>query len=531
MNKPRRNNWLFALVLTTPMVVFFIGYLVNFGEGLVPTGFIQHDNVSYIAYAKQYLDGDDRSLFYSNPFNDHGGYQPIYVQPQTLFFALLLSIGVPPGAILIPFTLLCSLICFRLLIAVYDHLHPYPEFRTRNIWIGAWGGGLFVLAGCLIQVNMDLRHMQPLDRLFYLDPAAGWWGMNLGRSLFFSTEAYYHMLFLGSILCVLKRKWASSLLLTALLSLSHPFTGIEVICILGLWAVTEFIRNRTSLPWWFGAGILLIAVFHIYYYLIYLDSFPDHHSVSTQYTLAWNLRFYHMLPAWSLVGLLALYYFIKVRNGLLQTASNRLFICWFITAFLLANHEWFIEPMQPVHFTRGYIWTSLFLLGLPALQMLNKKIQGNRMAIVLILIVFLLDNALWIFNNVQSKANESSATYIAKEQKSVLEQLKKEVDNKTLLVSNGETISYLATVYTAAYPWTAHPFTTPFAGRKQKSLENFLKTGTPDPSWMGRKVFFVLKTNAAAKDAPAVTNRFEINKKISMPGYLIVRCDSLHFVP
>src|SRR5688500_12621191 len=98
--KQKGRNWLFALALTIPMVVFFIGYLFNHTDSIQPTGFIQYDNVSYIAYAKQYVDNDRFTLFYTNPFNDSGEYKSIYFQTQTLFFALLLKLGVPPGWIL-----------------------------------------------------------------------------------------------------------------------------------------------------------------------------------------------------------------------------------------------------------------------------------------------------------------------------------------------------------------------------------------------------------------------------------------------
>ena len=54
----KANDWLLALALTLPMVVFFVSYSINHDAQLSPTGFIQYDNVSYIAYAKQYIDAD-----------------------------------------------------------------------------------------------------------------------------------------------------------------------------------------------------------------------------------------------------------------------------------------------------------------------------------------------------------------------------------------------------------------------------------------------------------------------------------------
>ena len=79
MNK--RKKLITSVILSTPILVFFLAYLTN-GNGLHPTGFIQYDNVSYVAYAKQYLDADKFHIQYSNPFNDRE-FTPIYVQPQT----------------------------------------------------------------------------------------------------------------------------------------------------------------------------------------------------------------------------------------------------------------------------------------------------------------------------------------------------------------------------------------------------------------------------------------------------------------
>ena len=220
------RNWLFAFALTIPMIVFFILYFINHVSSLSPTGFIQYDNVSYIAYARQYTDHSWSLLFYNNPFNVPGGDPAIYFQPQTIFFAILLATGIPAGYILIPFTWICAMLCFRLVIAIYDQLVPSAKYRSLTIWLFSWGGGLLALAGYLYQlISKDAR----ADSIFFLDPAAGWWGLNFGRSLFFSCEAYYHALFLAVIYSVLKKKWAASIGFSFLLSISHPFTGLNFI--------------------------------------------------------------------------------------------------------------------------------------------------------------------------------------------------------------------------------------------------------------------------------------------------------------
>lgn len=483
-----RKIFLHALLLSIPMLLFFTGYVFNHSSDIQPTGFIQYDNVSYIAYAKQYIDADTFHLQYSNPFNESGSYKPIYFQPQTIFFALLLKLGIPPGRILIPFTIICSLICFVLLIRIYDLIMPDKKFRTFNTWLFAWGGGLLAVAGFIA--------LYALGRKEHIDPESGWWGLNFGRSLFFTCEAYYHALFLGSIYLIIKRKYFGAAILMFILSLSHPFTGLELAAIVCAWCVFEFLFRKKEIPIWFCISSIVILCFHLYYYLVYLEQFADHRSVSEQYTLTWRLGIYRILPAYFIVGALTIVSIYKKSiKGFFEIRSNRIFLCWFIVAFLLANHEVFMKARQPIHFTRGYIWTSLFLLGIPALQLLNKYLQRKAgiVALAIFSLVFFFDNFLWISQNSLSKANEPYATHITTEQKEIFTNLNGTANQKSLIVSSDNTMAYLSSVYTKAYPWYSHPYTTPFAKMKLEIQDRFFNKGVFDTGWIRRDIYFILQ--------------------------------------
>lgn len=530
MKKVIEQKWLFACLLSLPMIAFFTWYLFNHITDLIPTGFIQYDNVSYIAFSKQYLDTDHFHFKYNNPFNDSDFYPRIYFQPQFLLFSLLMKLGVPPGWILIPFTIICTIVCFRILIAIYDCLFKNLGFRTLNIWLLCWGGGLLSICGYIVQFFMPANGQNAFDNSFILDPANGWWGLNLGRSLFFSCEAYYHVLFLGCIFYLLTRKWIKAFLLLVILTLSHPFTSIELIGIVCLWSISEAYIKQKSIPLLFIAGILIVATFYIYYYLYYLNQFQDHLSVSHQYSLNWRLRFYSMIPAYCLSGGLAIYTIYKSGiRSFFSSRENRLFTCWFAVAILLANHELFINARQPIHFTRGYIWTCLFLIGMPGLQSILQYLNQKKKiaAIVILTIIFFSDNILWLLNNTYKKETQPSITYINEEQKNVFKILNQQTNQHTLILSDDPNMSYLSTIYTKAYPWLSHRYTTPFFDKKALALKLFIDSGTVDSSWKGRNVVFIFRKPATALNI--LNQKVEISYRNETKNYIILKCDSLYF--
>jgi hypothetical protein len=175
--------------------------------------------------------------------------------------------------------------------------------------------------------------------------------------------------------------------------------------------------------------------------------------------------------------------------------QKRLFLVWFIVAFGLANHEIILKPMQPLHFTRGYIWTSLFILGVPALHYLLNKLAGSisrKIILGFFVLLFFSDNLTWIFSQLISKATTPSTSYLSREQKEILTILNEQTTNRSLIIGTDELIPYMSTVYTKAYPWLSHPFTTPYVAKKRSAISNFIASGETDPTWKGRELVFVI---------------------------------------
>src|SRR5262249_11331626 len=100
----------------------------------------------------------------------------------------------------------------------------------------------------------------------------------------------------------------------------------------------------------------------------FLESFEQHRAVRETWSLGWTLRLPTLLLGYGPVGLLAACRLWRDRRRLDEAAG--FFVVCFAVSFLLANHEWFLPPRQPLHFTRGYLWMPLCLLALPLLQRL-----------------------------------------------------------------------------------------------------------------------------------------------------------------
>jgi hypothetical protein len=130
---------------------------------------------------------------------------------------------------------------------------------------------------------------------------------------------------------------------------------------------------------------------------------------------------------------------------------------------------------------------------------------------------------------VTTPATQPDSGYINSEQEQIFKLLNRECTDRTLLISNDGNISYLSTVYTKAYPWLSHPFTTPFVTDKKIAFDAFIKNGQIDTSWMGRPVIFALKKNERLKHVLAVLNKMDIVITKETRDYFIIKSDSLCF--
>jgi hypothetical protein len=336
------------------------------------------------------------------------------------------------------------------------------------------------------------------------DPADGWWFLNFGRNFLLSTEAVYHALFLGAALLIIRQRFAAALGVMALLAVSHPFTGIQFLLIALAWSALELLILRSRVvPWWFLVGTAVLAALHVWYYLVFLASFPEHRQLQEQWTIRWTISIPQTIIGYGIVGACAwarLRPAAHPRQTVLNEFPNRLLVIWVLVSLALENHELFLpRAIQPIHFTRGYSWIALFLLGVPALVAAFdhlRKQDGPRkraLAVSAFVLFLVIDNVVWLGATAAQAVGvqlgrpvtSDSMTLgfgLSADQEALFAWMNRPEHQGSVVVSDDQTVGYLVTTYTPLRAWLSHNMNTPGNLQRLDELQKFFASGTiPDP--------------------------------------------------
>lgn len=498
-------------------------YFGSIAHGLIPTGFVLYDMPYYWANGRELSDDGGFHLFYGNPFSSDYATPRIYFQPLTLVLGIMARAGVNPGVGFALTGLAGAVICGRLAIALYERFdESASKAKALGLMAFFWGGGLLVLTG----VAAGAAQQSGIDMAFQFDPQSGWWFLNFGRNLVFPTEAVYHAIFFASILLILSRRFAPALGVLALMSISHPFTGLQLLLIVIAWCLLEVMLHSRAVPLWFMEGVALLAVAHLGYYLFFLNQFAEHRELEHQWTLRWVVSWRTLFLANALVGALVIW---RLRSGrrareVLAAPPNRLLIVWFIVSVLLAKHELFVaRPIQPIHFTRGYQWIPLFLLGIPVLTaQLSRisRIQRRYLSfagLALLLFVFVADNVTWLtVRTFQAYGAKLPAVdrrlkplgiALKPDEAEVLHWLNLPSNRGAVVASEADTIGYLVTTYTPLRSWRSHMFNTPSTWRRADQLKVFFGKAQVPQEWRGLSMLVVFRAGTDWRSRLAAFDR------------------------
>ena len=347
-----------VLLLPLPALIPLGGALITpYLENKVPTGFIEYDMAYYLAEGRAYFN-QGFHFTYGNPWADYNT-PAIYFQPQTMLLGFMEHFGLDPGVAFNCFGLLALFFAAAVAVRFYQAAVGL-ESRAKRIGLVCffWGGGVFTLVG----LSLALARGRPLSTLWQFEPTWGWWMLNFGRNLVYPTEAYYHGVFLLSILALIRKQFVFCLALTALLCASHPFTGLSLILVLIAYSALELVLRSGAVTPRFMLVAILIAALHLTYYMVWLNRFSDHRVLQAQWQQwpkAWLYRPKAFVAALIIVGVLALWRLARSRFHCLREPRTRLFAVWFLVVFALSQNNLVLRPpIQPIHFAHGYDWTE-----------------------------------------------------------------------------------------------------------------------------------------------------------------------------
>ncbi len=503
---------LVAAILSLPVLaVYGTHWWMGDGDQRVPTGFLHYDMPYYVANGRQYIDGEHAGPLYSNPFDARDESPNIYFQPHIMVLGWATALC--PGAPGIPFVVLglvCTFAAFFILSKlVSEYLGAVPIWLRRVLLVVvAWGGGLLCVAGTLISAAglgyafrgaklQEMANVSFIDPLL-LDPSQGLWFLNFGRNFLYPTEAFYHLLVVGFYFAVLKQRWRMALAVVWLLAACHPFTGVQYALIVAAWAAFErcYLKS-TTFSWRMAVAFMGPALFCLAYYGLFLCSFEDHRQIMDQWRINFSLKAPTALVAYGPIALIA-FWRLRSPQRFTETFRSplaRLFGLAAVISFVLANHEAFVKPCQPLHFTRGHIWLPLCLLGLPALAELPRLLPDRRrlgtVMLTAVALILLLDNAIFIGHWIYGANRVTShGTYVARSELAVYEFIRAQ-NEKPIVLTDDPDVGYRLAAFSQARPYVGHQFLTPDREAKLRRVHELFTSGRI-PDDIGHGPFWVL---------------------------------------
>lgn len=493
----------YILLAIAPFQILYLGHWLKIGidPDVIPTGFIQYDMPYYSANGREIFERGN-GFAYPNPYDSSPTPPIIYFQwPIWLLGFAIKKLNIDPGIFYFMFGIVGSLLCAYFTLLVVKKLLPDSRFRGLLFFLVMWGGGFL----CLAALIENIIHGNPvLFRLFRYDPGDGLWFLNWGRNLIYPLEAIYHAIVAATWLAVLNNRWFWAIFGGALLATAHPFSGFQLLLILTLWfAILASLEQTSSMVNNFLVMAVCTALFLVYY-KVFLNSIPQHRAIHEEWSIAWTLPINSMIMAYSPIALLAACRIWIDRHKLDRNVG--FLFTYFLISLLLAKHDLFIRPIQPLHFTRGYLWTPLCLIALPLMQriilFLQKKLFPYLFKYLIIMLagLALSDNTMFIIDRLLYPAD---AFFITPEERQILTKIN-QLGLDGILLSPEPKLSYLSATYTSVRPYLGHTALTPEYEDRLGKVEMWRTQGIKG-SWFDTIDYILIKKN----DIPDVLDRSE----------------------
>ena len=435
------------------------------------TGLFHYELPYYVANGRSVFERGN-GLAYPNPYDPEANAPVIYFHwLPWLLGAVTALVGADPGTLMTGFTVVAALMfaeTTRRLVAACVPLRA----ASLMFLLAMWGGGLLAVTGSLTGLLSSQAGVDPLR----LDPGNGLWFLNWGRNVLFPTEALYHAIATCCWLAEVRRQRRVAFICVVLLSTTHPWSGLELLLTLNLWRWIQFLRTRSATEFRHAAwvGVLLLCL--LGYYRVWLPSFPQHAALQSVWELDWSLAWSSAVPAWGAVAIAAGIRFRKDPN-VLRDPTVPFLLCALLVAVGLSLHDRFMKPIQPLHFTRGYVWMPLFLIGAPVLwtaiqRVWDRSIRARTLVCGLMLLL-ISDNFVFAAVHSVRQLKSEDGFHLDVHDRALLRELDRQHFGSVVLLDSVK-MNYLLPTYAAVRPWLGHQFNTPnYTSRRDRMKRCF----------------------------------------------------------
>ena len=503
--------WVMVVVAVIPFWLMPAAHMASDPE--TATGFFHEELPYYMANGRAALDRGN-GILYPNAYDPDATSPAIYAHWLLWCLGLLPAIfGTDPGQLMLAATFFASLVFSATTWMLIRERSDNQQQPHAAFLFGMWGGGLLV-AGGFLAGQPDFTTTD--STLLQFDPGRGLWFLNWGRNASFATEAVYHSLVAACWLSEIRHRPALGTMFCFLLATTHPWSGLELLLTLNLWRGVQLLKHRNRITISYAALSISMLVAFLYYYKIWLPQFSQHSKLQSVWELNWNLQTFSAILAYGAVGGFAVWRIATAllfgqaplivddqtqlrkntpeqHKDLLRSAISPLnhadhFLgCALLVAVGLAFHDRLIKPVQPLHFTRGYVWMPLFLLGLPVIQTswerLNQSGLRGRLVVATCVVLLCTDNIAFAWIQANWQWTQTRGYHLNANDRALLADLNRRSPGAVILTES-ETLNYLSPAYANVRPWLGHPFNTPDFESRAASVKAAFIANQVDPQYL-----------------------------------------------
>jgi len=366
--------WLLCLGIPLLLLAATDAVLWSLEAGERFTGYHRQDFIYYSSNAREVFDNGN-GLLYGYPFSASASAPRVYSHLQLLVLGWAWKLtGVALPILWQLAQLLCGAAMLLTLWRLLGLLLP-ARGRVYGFAVVALGGGLAVP---IALAQTFLGHGgEPEGFLRTVHEVGGGWFPNVFQNALLTTEAFYHALAFWTFAAVLRGERGRVLLGVFGVFWAHPFTGLEVAAIVGVFAAVEALRERDRASLRHAAAIALVSGAFLFYYVFGLRLLSNEAAdILDRWRTAPYLLELSRAPAMWGVFLLGLVLpWVPSAPGPRidprGDRGDRFLVVWLGVVALLLLHDRLlpegVEPYQPLHFAHGYFFVPLAVLTMRAL--------------------------------------------------------------------------------------------------------------------------------------------------------------------